>query len=92
MVSIVKDLCKPFQGTHCTVFLDRFFTSVDMYMALSEMDLYCTRTVMANKILKQLQIKKSLKEFKEMKRGDYKCHLYKGMNGKGNSIKIGLTF
>jgi hypothetical protein len=47
-VQIVNRLVKPFAGSHRTVYVDRFYTSLDLLKSLAEMDLYLTGTVLAN--------------------------------------------
>ena len=47
-VQIVTRLVEPFVGTHRTIYVDRFYTSIDLLKALRDRDLYVTGTVMAN--------------------------------------------
>ena len=47
-VQVVKELCKPFGGSFRTIFIDRFYTSMDLLKAMDKMQLYVTGTVMSN--------------------------------------------
>ena len=51
-VTIVKELCKSMQGSHRTVYVDRFYTSLDLLKELHDMDIYTTGTLMKNHIPK----------------------------------------
>ena len=76
-VQIVKKLCEAYRGSHRCVYIDRFYTSIDLMHELDKMDLYVTGTCMKNRLPKELRMNKNKKEYKEMNRGDYKSHLYK---------------
>jgi hypothetical protein len=82
-VMVVKELCKDFEGSHRTIFVDRFYTSMDLLKALDKMGLYVTGTVMKNRLPKELTIFKTTKMFKQMTRGDFKSHVYKYMTTDG---------
>ena len=43
-VQVVNKLVEPFAGTHRTVYVDRFYTSLDLLISLAEKDLYLTGT------------------------------------------------
>ena len=79
-VQICCKLLEDYVGSHRTVYVDRFYTSVDLIKALRERDIYVTGTVMSNRIPKAVRIAKSSAEFKAMNRGDKKifrlkmCH------------------
>ena len=73
-VKVVTDLCQRFEGTFRTIYVDRFYTSIDMMKALDAMSLCITGTLMQNRLPKDLQIAKSSALFKKMNRGDYKYH------------------
>ncbi len=75
-VSIVKLLCQNFDGSYRTVFVDRFYTSIDLLKELDKMKLFVTGTCMRNRIPKELVIAKSSVIYKLMNRGDYKQHKY----------------
>ena len=65
-VQIMKQLCKCFEGSHQTVYIDRFYTSIDLMKELQLMNLYVTGTLMWNRILLELTIGRTTKKFKEM--------------------------
>jgi Transposase IS4 len=58
------------------VYVDRFYTSVDLLKTLDRMQLLITGTVMRNRIPKELTIPKTSREFKGMERGEWKFHQY----------------
>ena len=89
-VTIVKELCKSMQGSHRTVYVDRFYTSLDLLKELHDMDIYTTGTLMKNHIPKELTIPKTTKRFKEMNRGDMTHHLYQ-YRSKGKMCRAGLV-
>ena len=76
-VKVVKELCKEYEGSHRTIFTDRFYTSIDLAKELDKMGLYITGTCMKNRIPKDVTIKKTGGEFRNMTRGSYKYHSYK---------------
>jgi Transposase IS4 len=47
-VAVVKRLCSPFEGSQQTMFVNRFYTSIDLLKELDKMDLYITGIVMCN--------------------------------------------
>ena len=49
-VQIVSRLVEPFVGSHRTIYVDRFYTLIDLLKALLEKDLYLTGTMMANQL------------------------------------------
>ena len=75
-VQVVKALCEPFSGTFRTVYIDRFYTSIDVMKELDKMDLFVTGTVMKSRIPNDLTIAKSSRQFKTMARGDFNRHVY----------------
>jgi hypothetical protein len=90
-VQIVKALCNAYNGSHRTIYVDRFYTSLDLLRALYKMDIYVTGTVMANRLPKDLKIAKSSATFKEMDRGDFKKHVYKFKDSEGIGREFGLV-
>jgi Transposase IS4 len=62
-VAVVKQLCLPFEGSHRTVFINRFYTLLDLLKELDKMNLYVTGTVMRNRLPKELTIAKASREF-----------------------------
>ncbi|MFM7529124.1 MAG: exonuclease domain-containing protein [Nodosilinea sp.] len=69
-VQVVQQLVEAYRGTHRTVYVDRFYTSIDLIKELSEMDLYVTGTVMQNRIPADIRIAKKSAENRAMERGD----------------------
>ena len=61
-VQVAKQLCRHLQGTHRTIYIDRFYTSVDLLKELRAMDLYITGTVMKNRVPKEITIAKSSRD------------------------------
>ena len=47
-VSVVKQLVADFEGTHRIIYVDRFYTSIDLMKELHDMNLYVTGTCMTN--------------------------------------------
>jgi Transposase IS4 len=73
-VQIVNRLVEPFVGSHRTVYVDRFYTSIDLLKSLREKDLYLTGTMLANRIPMGVRIATTSRQFKSMQRGDaIKC-------------------
>ena len=89
-VQVVKQLCQHLRGTHRTVYVDRFYTSLDLVKDLRVMDLYVTGTIMKNRIPKELTIPKSSKQYQEMKWGDFKSHEYQYKEG-DETRRMGLV-
>ena len=89
-VQIVQQLCEPFRGTFRTIYIDRFYSSVDLLKQLEDMKLYTTGTVLSNRIPKQLSIAKSSKEFKALNRGDSIRHTfhYKTLSGEKKELVL----
>ena len=75
-VHVVKRLCKGFVGTHQSIFVNRFYTSIDLMQELESINLYITGTMMANWIPKLLTIAKesnSMKWKEGSSRNTYMC-------------------
>ena len=72
------------------MFIDRFYTSLDLVKELRKIDIYVMGTLMKNQIPSDLTIAKSSREFKEMNRGDFKHHLYT-YEWNGQTEKAGLV-
>jgi Transposase IS4 len=79
-VMVVKQLVDKYKNTHCTIYVDQFYTSIDLLKALNKMNLYVTGTLMRNRLPKEVIINKSSKEYKEMGRGRFCQHLYQHKN------------
>ena len=89
-VAIVKRLCKHLAGSHQTVYVDCFYTSLELMKELHDIDIYVTGTLMKNRIPRDLTIAKSTKVFKDMNRGDVRQHLYQ-YRSRGKTYKAGLV-
>ena len=87
-LQIVKQLCKHFEGSHRTVYVDRFYTSIDLMKELQLMNLYVTGTLMQNGIPSDLTIGRTTKKFKEMQRGDYVSHRFSYMSGTEKNWRV----
>ena len=86
-ICVVKELCKSWEGTHCTVYVDRFYTLLELSKELHKMKLYVTGTILKNWIPLEVTIAKSSWMFKEMNGGNFKRHRYSYMeNGKGDVL------
>jgi hypothetical protein len=69
-VQVVERLVEPFKGTHRTIYVDRFYTSVELLKSLTERQLYITGTMLATRIPQAIRMTKTSAEYKRMKRGD----------------------
>ena len=69
-MQVVCRLVEPFIHTQ-TIYVDRFYTSVDLLKSLSERGLYLTGTVMANRLPPEIRVDKKSADYKAMSRGDY---------------------
>jgi hypothetical protein len=76
-VQIVNRLVEPFAGSHRTVYVDRFYTMIDLLKSLEEKDLYLTGTVLVNRIPLGIRVPKTSQQFKPMQQGDaIKCRVW----------------
>ena len=90
-MQVVKALCQPYAGTYHTIYIDWFYTSIDLLKELEKMNLYTTETCMKNQIPQELHIAKTSQTFKMMFRGDFKRHCLKFRNSKGEDQFAGLV-
>jgi Transposase IS4 len=76
-VQVVEQLVEPFVGTYRTIYVDRFYTSIDLLKWLTNRQLFLlTGTVLANRIPLLIRTAKTSSTFKKMNRGDaIKCRL-----------------
>jgi hypothetical protein len=88
-VQIVQQLCEPFRGTHRTIYVDRFYSSVDLLKELEEMQLYTTGTIMSNRIPRNLVVK--AKDFKTLPRGETINHVFNYVTKNGEKKQAGLV-
>jgi hypothetical protein len=90
-VQIVNCLVEPFVGSHQTIYVDRFYTSLDLLKLLAEKNLYITGTMLANRIPVGIRIAKTSTQFKQMSRGDaVKCKVRFRTAG-GQASEAGLV-
>ena len=54
MIQVVKPICEPFTGTYCTIYIDRFYTSVYLLRELYDMWIFATVMCMKNCISKEM--------------------------------------
>jgi hypothetical protein len=90
-VSIVRDLCEQYEGSYRTVYVDRFYTSIDLLKELDKMNLFVTGTVMRNCIPKELTIAKTSNDFRSMTRGDHKRHRFTYQMADGTVKQYGFV-
>jgi len=83
-VQVVNHLVQPFVGTYRTIYVDRFYTSLELLKSLEETKLYITGTMLANRIPQAIPIAKTSPAFRQMSRGDaIKCKVrYRSKEGK----------
>jgi Transposase IS4 len=88
-VQIVKALVNQFEGSHHTIYVDRFYTSLDLMKALDKMDLHITGTCMQNLVNRELTITK--RAARDMERGSHHQHLYTYETENGEIKHCGLV-
>ena len=88
-VDIVERLCEPYFGTFRTVYVDRFYTSVDLLRALRANNLFVTGTMMANRVPKHVHVNAA--DVRKMNRGETKKYVVNMSNGSGGHWKAGLV-
>jgi hypothetical protein len=75
-VQVVEQLVEPFVGSFRTIYVDRFYTSVDLLKLLADRNLYLTGTMLANRISLSIRTANTSATFKNMNRGNaIKCWL-----------------
>jgi Transposase IS4 len=73
-VQIVERLVNQYKNSHRTIYVDRFYPSIELLKSLAERKLYLTGTMMANRIPQGIIIAKTSATFRQLKRGDaVKC-------------------
>jgi DNA polymerase III epsilon subunit-like protein len=90
-IQVVNKLVEQYAGSFRTIYIDRFYTSIDLLKAMDKINIFVTGTCMKNRIPRQLTIAKSSREFKGMERGQNKRHLYSYNTDEGESIQYGLV-
>jgi hypothetical protein len=75
-VKVVKQLVERYNNTHCTLYIDRLYTSIDLMKVLDKVNLDVTGTVMKNRLPKEVVIANSSKEYTQMTRGSFKSNRY----------------
>jgi hypothetical protein len=90
-VQVVEQLVEPFVGTYQTIYLNRFYTFIDLLKLLTNRQLFLTGTVLANRIPLSIRTATTSFAFKKMNRGDaIKCRL-KYTTTKGATSHAGLV-
>jgi DNA polymerase III epsilon subunit-like protein len=90
-VQIVNKLAEPFRNTFRTIYIDRFYTSIDLVRSLAEHNLYVTGTLLANRIPSDIRISKSSAQFRAMKRGDAVMSKFIFYKADGTMSECGLV-
>jgi Transposase IS4 len=90
-VQIVSRLVEPFVGTHRTIYVDRFYTSINLLKALLEKDLYLTGTMMANQLPKGIKVDKKSAVYRAMRRGDFLKSKFIFRKSDGTEATAGLV-
>jgi hypothetical protein len=90
-VQVVQKLCEPFRGSYRTLYVDRFYSSVDLVKELEDMQLYTTGTILSNRIPRDMLIAKNSRQFKAMNRGDAVAHVLNYRTAKGEKKQAGLV-
>ena len=90
-VSVVKQLVADFKGSFRTVYVDCFYTSVDLIKELHKIDLFVTGTCMWNRIPKEVKIPKTSDRFKSMERGQHVANVLRYRTQSGKRGKAGLV-
>jgi DNA polymerase III epsilon subunit-like protein len=90
-VQVVNKLVEQYAGSFRTIYVDRFYTSLDLLKSMDKINIFVTGTVMKNRIPNTLTIAKSSREFKSMERGASRRHLYSYKNEEGKSLQYGLV-
>jgi len=90
-VQVVQKLCENYRGSFRTVYVDRFYTSVDLLKQLEDMNLYVTGTMLSNRIPQSIHRAKSSKAFKTMRRGEFIKHSFNYKTLKGERKRAGLV-
>ena len=90
-MKVVKKLCLPYKGSHWCVFVDRFYTSIDLLKELDKLNLYVTGTCMRNQLPNEVVITKRSAVFRGMQQGESKHHLYEYVTEDGKKVKYGLV-
>ena len=90
-VTVVKKLLEDFKGTNRHVFIDRFYTSIELLGVLDSYGIRTTGTVMANRLPKGVRIAKASQEFKAMARGDAIKYRLVYRNSSGSDSFAGLV-
>ena len=90
-VQVVQQLCEPFRGSYRTIYVDRFYSSVDLLKQLEDMQLYTTGTIISNRIPKHISIAKGSKHFKALSRGDCVRHRLSYATMKGGRKEAGVV-
>jgi len=76
-------------GTYRTIYVDHFYTSIELMKSLADQNLFVTGTMMQNRLLPGVRVNQAT--YKKMKRGQVlkKKFVYKKLDG--TQAKAGLT-
>ena len=76
----------------CTVlYVDRYYSSINVAVELQKMGLYVTGTLMHNRIPSQFTIKKNSAAYKKLSRGDFNTHTFQYKDDNDERHIIGIT-
>jgi len=88
-VQVVNKLVEKYAGTYRSVYIDRFYTSIELLKSLAEKDLLVTGTVMQNRLPKGVRI--TAAEYKRMTRGEAMKKKFVYRKANGTIAEAGLT-
>jgi hypothetical protein len=90
-VQVVTKLLEDYMGTNRHVFVDRFYTSLELLRVLDANGIKMTGTVMGNRLPKGVRVAKASQEFKSMARGDATKYRLVYKNSSGEDVYAGLV-
>jgi hypothetical protein len=90
-VQVVEQLVEPFVGTYQTIYVDRFYTSVDLLKLLADRNLFQNGTMLANRIPLGIRTAKTSSTFKKMNRGDVMKCRFTFKTERGATCQAGLV-
>ena len=73
------------------MFVDRFYTSIDLLKELDKQNLYVTGTCMRNRVPNEVVFTKSSAVFRGIQQGESKHHLHEYVTEDGKKVKYGLV-
>lgn len=90
-VQVVNRLVEQYADSYRTLYINHFYTSIDLLKAMDSINVFVAGTCLKNRIPRQLTIAKSSQEFKAMERGENKHHFYSYTAEGRKSIQYGLV-